>query len=119
MSSDQKSAQVGFRLYLADGKIVEAEHLVMALDKNSLTGNPDNPNLKKHRPARLLKVPYEYADSHGGLIYIAKSYHDAMDNNNGLLAPFASDSERRLTRCWCLHAVTSSFQWGISAQTIL
>jgi hypothetical protein len=28
------------------------------------------------------------------LIYIAKSYYDALDNNNGHLAPFASDCER-------------------------
>jgi hypothetical protein len=40
-------------------------------------------------------VPYEYADSRGRLIHIAKSYYDALDNNNGHLAPFASDCERR------------------------
>ncbi len=94
MSSDQKPAQVGFRLKVVNGKIVEAEHLVMVLDKNNPMGNPENPNLKKHRPAFLLEVPYEYADSHGRLIYIAKSYYDALDNNNGNLAPFASDCQR-------------------------
>ncbi len=94
MGSDQKPAQVGFRLKLVNGRIAEAEHLVVVLDKKNPMGNPDNPNLKKHRPAILREVPYEYADSHGRLIYIAKSYYDALDNNNGHLAPFASDCER-------------------------
>jgi hypothetical protein len=43
----------------------------------------------------LLDVPFEYADSRGRLVHIAKSYYDALDNNNGYLAPFASDCERR------------------------
>lgn len=94
MGNGQTPAQLGFRLKLVNGKIVEAEHLVVVLDKNNPMGNPDNPNLKKHRPALLLEVPYEYADSHGRMIYIAKSYYDALDNNNGHLAPFASDCQR-------------------------
>jgi hypothetical protein len=94
MGNGPSPAQVGFRLKLVGGKIVEAEHLVVVLDKNNPMGNPDNPNLKKHRPALLLEVPYEYADSHGRMIYIAKSYYDALDNNNGHLAPFASDCQR-------------------------
>jgi hypothetical protein len=88
MQTDGKPAQVGFRLRLVNGKIVEAEHMVVAMrDANA-------PSLQKPRPAMLLEVPYEYADSHGRLIYIAKSYYDALDNNNGHLAPFASDCER-------------------------
>jgi hypothetical protein len=88
MQNDGKPAQVGFRLKLVNGKIVEAEHMVVAMRD----GN--NPMLQKPRPAMLLPVPDEYADSHGRLIYIAKSYYDALDNNNGHLAPFASDCER-------------------------
>ncbi len=88
MQVDGKATQVGFRLKLSAGKIVEAEHLVVALRDAS------NPNLQKVRPAIPLPIPDEYADSHGRLIYIAKSYYDALDNNNGHLAPFASDCER-------------------------
>jgi hypothetical protein len=88
MQTDGKPAQVGFRLKLVNGKIVEAEHMVVAMRD----GN--NPSLQKPRPAIALEIPYEYADSHGRLIYIAKSYYDALDNNNGHLAPFASDCER-------------------------
>ncbi len=89
MQNDGKPAQVGFRLKVVNGKIVEAEHMIVAMrDANT-------PSLQKPRPALLLEIPYEYADSHGRLIYIAKSYYDALDNNNGHLAPFAPDCERR------------------------
>ena len=87
MQTDGKPAQVGFRLKVVNGKIVEAEHMVVAMNANS-------PSLQKPRPAIALEIPYEYADSHGRLIHIAKSYYDALDNNNGHLAPFASDCER-------------------------
>jgi hypothetical protein len=88
MQSDGKPAQVGFRLKVANGKIVEAEHLVVAMR------DPNSPNLQKVRPAFAMEIPDEYADSHGRLIHIAKSYYDALDNNNGHLAPFAPDCER-------------------------
>jgi hypothetical protein len=88
MQAEGKPAQVGFRLKLVNGKIVEAEHLVVAMR------DANNPNLRKPRPAIPLEIPDEYADSHGRLIHIAKSYYDALDNNNGHLAPFAPDCER-------------------------
>jgi len=89
MQSDDKPAQVGFRLKLVNGKIVEAEHLI------AVPRGPALANLQQPRPAILMDVPYEYRDSRGRLIHIAKSYYDALDNNNGSLAPFAPDCERR------------------------
>jgi hypothetical protein len=89
MQSDGKPVQFGFRLKVVSGKIVEAEHLVAPMR------DANNPNLQKPRPAIPLEIPYEYADSHGRMIHIAKSYYDALDNNNGHLAPFAPDCERR------------------------
>ena len=88
MQSEGKPAQVGFRLKVVNGKIVEAEHLVVAMR------DANNPMLQKLRPAIPLEIPDEYGDSHGRLIHIAKSYYDALDNNNGHLAPFAPDCER-------------------------
>lgn len=88
MQSDGKPAQVGFRLKLVNGKIVEAEQMIAVPREASLA------NLQKLRPAILMDVPYEYRDSRGRLIHIAKSYYDALDNNNGSLAPFAPDCER-------------------------
>lgn len=88
MQNDGKVIQFGFRLKLQNRRIVEAEHLVVGLR------DPNNPNLQKARPAFPLEIPDEYADSHGRMIHIAKSYYDALDNNNGHLAPFAPDCER-------------------------
>lgn len=89
MQRDDMPVQLGFRLKMVDGRIAEAEHLIAPLR------NPNDPNLQTVRPAIPMEVPYEYADSRGRLIHIAKSYYDALDNNNGSLAPFASDCERR------------------------
>ncbi len=89
MQSEGKPVQFGFRLKLTDGKIVEAEHLVVAVR------DANNPLLQNVRPAIPMEIPYEYADSRGRLIHIALSYYDALDNNNGNLSPFASDCERR------------------------
>lgn len=88
MGSDGKPMQVGFRLKVVGGRIVEAEHLLAAPRETSMA------NLTTLRPAIPMEVPYEYADSRGRLLHIAKSYYDALDNNNGHLAPFASDCER-------------------------
>jgi hypothetical protein len=88
MGSDGKPMQVGFRLKVVGGRIVEAEHLLAAPRETSMA------NLTTLRPAIPMEVPYEYADSRGRLIHIAKSYYDALDNNNGHLAPFAPDCER-------------------------
>jgi len=89
LQSEGKPAQLGFRLKLVNGKIAEAEHMI-AVPREAFLAN-----LQKPRPAILMDVPYEYRDSRGRLIHMAKSYYDALDNNNGSLAPFAPDCERR------------------------
>ena len=88
MQSDGKPAQVGFRLKLLNGKITQAEHMVVFPREQSMG------MLQKPRAAFTIEVPYEYRDSRGRLVHIAKSYYDALDNNNGYLAPFADDCER-------------------------
>jgi hypothetical protein len=89
IESDGKPAQVGFRLKVVNGKVVEAEHMIAMPREASLA------NLQKVRPGIPMEVPYEYRDSRGRLVHIAKSYYDALDLNNGSLAPFAPDCERR------------------------
>jgi hypothetical protein len=89
IQTDGKPAQVGFRLKVVNGKVVEAEHMIAMPRDTSL------PNLQKLRPSILMEVPYEYRDSRGRLLHIAKAYYDALDLNNGSLAPFAPDCERR------------------------
>ncbi|MCC6203106.1 MAG: hypothetical protein IT494_08900 [Gammaproteobacteria bacterium] len=89
MQSEGKPAQIGFRLKLENDRITEAEHLIALPREQSLA------NLERLRPGLLMEVPYEYADSRGRLIHIAKSYYDALDWNNGNLSPFAPDCDRR------------------------
>ncbi len=88
LQAEGKPMQMGFRLKLVNGKVTEAEHVLAAPRETSMG------NLTKVRPAILMEVPYEYADSRGRLLHIARSYYDALDNNNGYLAPFAADCER-------------------------
>src|SRR5512132_3988349 len=64
LQTEGKPAQLGFRLKVVDGKIAEAEHLIVA----ARDGN--NPNLQKMRPAITIEVPYEWADSRGRMIHI-------------------------------------------------
>ncbi len=90
LGNGKDPTELGFRLKLDNGRIVEAEHLV----QGARGGGPLNAGLQKVRAPMLLKVPYEYADSRGRLLHIAASYYDALDNNNGYLAPFAADCER-------------------------
>ena len=89
MGVNNKPAQIGFRLKVENDKITEAEHMIAEIS------NPNNQMLQSVRPAIPMEIPYEYRDSRGRLIFIAKSYYDALDLNNGSLAPFASDCERR------------------------
>src|SRR4051812_28129619 len=88
IQSDNKPAEVGLRLKVVNGKITEAEHMVAYPREQFMT------NLLKVRPGILMDVPYEYRDSRGRLLHIAKSYYDALDLNNGSLAPFAPDCDR-------------------------
>ena len=88
MDSEGKPVQFGFRLKLADGRITEAEHMTVAVR------DPANPYLQRSRPTYAVEIPDEYADSRGRMIHMARSYYDALDNNNGHLAPFAPDCER-------------------------
>lgn len=89
MGSEGKPVQFGFRLKVEGGQITEAEHLVVPVR------DPANPLLQAARPALAMEVPYEYADSRGRMLHIARAYYDALDLNNGGLAPFAPDCERR------------------------
>jgi hypothetical protein len=89
MQEGGKPIQVGLRLKLVNGKIVEAEHLVVhQLTENNLK------NLQTPRAAFGKTVPDAYRDSRGRLLTIAASYYDALDENNGSLAPFADDCAR-------------------------
>lgn len=85
----QKPIQIGLRLKIANRKIVEAEQIVVhKLEVRNLV------NLDKPRTAFATSVPEAYRDSRARLLSIGGSYYDALDENNGRLAPFADDCVR-------------------------
>jgi len=88
-AADGKPAMFGIRLKVENGKIAEAEHLIGNTPAASAMGN-----LQTVRPALLREVPYEYADSRGRLIWLGKSYYDALDDGNSQESAFADDCER-------------------------
>jgi len=87
--ADDKPALIGVRLKWQGGKITEAEHMVA-----TNLSPPALANLQTVRPGILAEVPYDYADSRGRLLWLGKSYYDALDNNNSNLSSFGDDCER-------------------------
>src|SRR5262249_47892655 len=80
---------VAIRLKLdPKGKIVQAEHLLSGVREAQMV------NLQSPRPGILTEIPPAQRKSHDELIKIGASYYDALDDNNGELAPFAPDCER-------------------------
>jgi hypothetical protein len=79
---------VAMRLKLEGGKIVEAEHIVAALNANNLA------RVQAPRPGLLSDVPAANRKSHDELVRIGLSYYDALDDNDGTLMPFADDCQR-------------------------
>lgn len=51
-------------------------------------------HFEKPRQAFAVPVPELYRDSRGRLLYMGASYYDALEHNNGSLAPFADDCVR-------------------------
>src|SRR5690606_7981390 len=81
--------QVGLRLKLEGGRITEAEHLVVRNLRETSLANLESPRLPLVSP-----VEEPYRDSRSRLLHIGASYYDALDQNNGSLAPFADDCVR-------------------------
>jgi hypothetical protein len=85
----EQPAIIAIRLKLdAKGTIVQAEHLLSGVRE------PQMVNLQTPRPGIFTEIPAAQRRSHDELIKIGASYYDALDDNNGELAPFASDCER-------------------------
>ena len=85
----QTPIQLGFRLKLEDGQITEAEQIVVRNLRETSLANLQSPRLPLISP-----VDEAYRDSRARLLHIGASYYDALDQNNGSLAPFADDCVR-------------------------
>ncbi len=83
-----KPTLAAIRLKYENGAIVEAEHLTVDIRPEDLK------RLRIPRAGLLGQVPDAYRLQHDELIRIGASYYDAVDNNDGTLAPFAVDCER-------------------------
>jgi hypothetical protein len=85
----EQPAIVAIRLKLDPrGKIVQAEHLLSGVREAQMV------NLQSPRPGILTEIPAAQRKPHDELIEIGASYYDALDDNDGSLAPFATDCER-------------------------
>jgi hypothetical protein len=90
MQESGKPIQIGLRLKLAAGKITEAEHLVVRTLSERNLGN-----LQKPRPGLLVTLEPAERLPRERMLKIGASYYDALDDNQGSLAPFADDCVRR------------------------
>jgi hypothetical protein len=86
-----KDIQLGARLKVVDGKITEAEHLVIRSDfsKQQLA------NLQKPRPALVEDLAPEDKTPREEMVKAGAAYYAALTGEDGKLAPFAADCERR------------------------
>lgn len=89
MQADGKPIEIGLRLKIHDGQIIEMEHLIAGdLPASSLK------NLQTPRPAFLAPVPPEERSPRATMLKIASSYYTAIVTSNGEAAPFADDCVR-------------------------
>ena len=91
---EDRPIQLGLRLKLDNGKIAEAEQIVVYSLGGGMMGAAGMKNLDKPRAAFSQPVIPAYRESRGNLIRIAGSYYDALELNNGRLCPFADDCVR-------------------------
>jgi hypothetical protein len=81
---------LGVRLALRRGKISEAEHHVVTKDLLHTMQN-----LKKPRPGLVEDISPEDRTPREQMLDIGLSYYDALTGEDGTLAPFALECERR------------------------
>jgi hypothetical protein len=81
---------LGARLRLQRGKIAEAEHHVVRENLSYAM-----PNLQKPRPGLVEDLAPEDRTPRDRMIDIGLSYYDALTGEDGTLAPFAPECERR------------------------
>jgi hypothetical protein len=89
MKSDGKPIELGLRLKVRHGEIVEVEHLVAANLRDSMLANLHAP-----RPGLLAEVPKDERSTHAQLLKIGATYYEALVKGDGSLSPFAADCER-------------------------
>ena len=90
MQENDRPIEIGLRLKIVDGQIVEAEHLIARnLGATSLV------NLVVPRPGLLATVPPDQRVPREQMLTIGASYYEALVTADANDAPFADDCVRR------------------------
>jgi hypothetical protein len=92
MKENKKDIMLGARLKAVDRKITEAEHLVI---RDDLSANIKNGHLAKPRPAFLEDLAPADKTPREEMLNAGAAYYAALTGEDGKLAPFADDCERR------------------------
>jgi hypothetical protein len=94
MKEKDKDILLGARIKLENGKITEAEHLVVRGGGMSKMPYSSMPSLQKARPGFSEDVPKAEQMKRKDLTRIGLSYYDALTSEDGTRAPFAPQCER-------------------------
>lgn len=90
IGENNKPAILGARLKVVDGLITEIDHLVIhSGDK------PLHPNMEKLRPEFISSVEPSHRVPREEMLKIADSYYEAIIQDDGTIAPFADECQRR------------------------
>jgi hypothetical protein len=90
IEENQKPTIASVRLKLEKGKITEIDHLVVHYN-----GVPLNPNMESVRPGLVEPVQPSERTPREEMKKIANSYYEAIIQDDGTIAPFADESQRR------------------------
>lgn len=90
ISENNNPTILAARLKVVSGKITEIDHLVVHSN-----GTPLNPNMSKVRPGLIEQVDPSERVSRQEMLRIANSYYEAIVQDDGTIAPFAEESQRR------------------------
>ena len=85
-----KPTILGARLKVVEGKIAEIDHLVVHSD-----GRPLNPHMAKPRPGLLEPLKPSERVPRDEMLRVANSYYEAIVQDDGKVAPFADECQRR------------------------
>jgi hypothetical protein len=90
IEENNKPTILGARLKVVDGKITEIDHLVIHQGDQPL-----NPNMEVPRPGLLQPLEPSERVPRDKMLEIANLYYEALVQDDGSVAPFADDCQRR------------------------
>ena len=90
IEENNKPTILGARLKVVNGQITEIDHLVIHTGEQPL-----NPNMEKVRPGLLQPIEPSERVPREEMLKAANAYYEAIVHDNGDLAPFADDCQRR------------------------